>query len=133
MPHIHTRPGQHDHTVTGYIVRTDGSEPRALLHMHKKFDILLPVGGHIELDENPWQAICHELLEESGYDISQLRILQPPGMLQKLSGATIHPYPLVLNTHAITPEHFHSDTAFGFIASKSPVHAIEDSESSDIR
>jgi len=64
MAHIHTAPNQHDHTVTAYIIRIDKDEPRALLHMHKKLNVLLPVGGHIELDETPWAAMAHELEEE---------------------------------------------------------------------
>lgn len=77
MPHIHTAPNQHDHTVTGYVIRTDGDQPRALLHVHKKLGKLLPPGGHIELDETPWAAMLHELREEAGYDAGQLLVLQP--------------------------------------------------------
>ena len=65
MPHIHTKPGQHDHTVSAFIVRLDGKQPRILLHRHKKSGVYMQFGGHIELHENPWQAISHELLEES--------------------------------------------------------------------
>ena len=36
MSHIHTKPGEHECTVGAYIVRLDGDEPRALLHLHKK-------------------------------------------------------------------------------------------------
>ena len=31
MPHIHTEPGQHDHTASAYIFRTDFSEPKVML------------------------------------------------------------------------------------------------------
>lgn len=60
MAHIHTQAGQHDHTVTLYIIRIDTTEPKAWLHKHKKMKVLLPVGGHIELSETPWQAAAHE-------------------------------------------------------------------------
>lgn len=36
MSHIHTKPGQHDFTASAFIIRTDGTEPRAMVHMHKK-------------------------------------------------------------------------------------------------
>ncbi len=133
MPHIHTEPNQHDHTVTGYIIRTDTPEPRALLHMHKKLGILLPIGGHIELHETPWQAIAHELVEESGYTLDQLQLLQPLDIISNLTGVALHPYPLVLNTHSITDDHFHSDIAYGFTAIDDPAQAIGETESADIR
>jgi 8-oxo-dGTP diphosphatase len=133
MPHIHTLPGQHDHTVTAYIIRVDTSEPKALLHMHKKLNILLPIGGHIELSENPWDAVAHEISEESGYSIADLEVLQPQGIIDTLTGVTFHPYPLVLNTHNISDDHLHSDTAFGFIALGSPSSHVGTGESQDLR
>ena len=133
MPHIHTANGQHDHTVTAYIIRTDTSEPMALVHMHKKLHKLLPVGGHIELSETPWQAMAHEIQEESGYELSDLVLLQPVSRIKHLSGVALHPYPLNVNAHSITRTHFHSDMAYGFIASSEPSGSIEDAESTDLR
>lgn len=133
MPHIHTQPGQHDHTVTAYIVRTDTPEPRVLLHMHRKLHILLPVGGHVELHETPWQAMAHELREESGYSLDEVKLLQPPDRVTSLTKADLHPYPLVMNTHDIPGDHFHSDTAYGFVVTGEPSGAAEEGESLDIR
>lgn len=53
MPHIHTEPGQHDHTASAYIVRLDEAEPALILHRHKILGQYLQFGGHVELDENP--------------------------------------------------------------------------------
>jgi len=133
MPHIHTEPGQHDHTVTAYIVRIDTPEPLAMVHMHRKLNILLPVGGHVELNETPWQAMAHELLEESGYSLSEVRILQPPVRLESLTDIALHPYPLVMNTHDVPGEHFHSDTVYGFVVQGEPSEEAEEGESIDIR
>lgn len=133
MPHIHTESGQYDHTVTAYIVRTDGAEPRALLHMHRKLHKLLPVGGHIELDETPWQAIAHELREEAGYLLESLQILQPVSRIRDLSLVVVHPYPIVSNTHEITKEHAHSDTAYAFVATDAPESTPDEKESTDLR
>lgn len=133
MPHIHTEPGQHDHTVTAYIVRTDGDEPKALLHMHRKLHKLLPVGGHIELAETPWQAIAHEITEESGYALDSLAILQPTVRIDSAEGIIIHPYPIVANTHDITDDHFHSDTAYALIAGADPTGKPAENESADLR
>ncbi len=135
MPHIHTQPDQHDHTVTAYIVRRDMDQPRLLMHMHKKLGKLMPVGGHIELNETPWAAMVHEIKEEAGYDISQLSILQPAKRIlpAEVSDVALHPQPLLMNTHAITPEHFHSDTGYLLEAHGEPRHELADGESSDIR
>lgn len=133
MAHIHTELGQHDHTVGAYIVRLDGDEPRVFLHMHKKLGRLLPVGGHIELNETPWQAIAHELLEESGYRLSDLKILQPKNRIESLYDVVVHPYPVVMNTHEVMPGHYHSDTAYAFIANSEPQVKVGDGESADLR
>lgn len=133
MPHIHTEKNQHDLTVTAYILRVDTPEPMALLHMHKKLNILLPVGGHVELDETPWQAISHELTEESGYQLNQLHILQPRSRIKTMTKVVQHPYPLSMNTHDITSEHYHTDIEYGFITTENPRLEIEEEESADVR
>lgn len=133
MPHIHDQPGQYDHTITAYIVRTDGDEPRVLLHMHRKLHKLLPVGGHIEIDETPWQAAAHEIAEESGYDLDQLTVLQPRERIRELQGVLLHPQPIVANTHNITGEHAHSDAGYALVAQSEPNGQPDEGESADIR
>ena len=135
MPHIHTQPDQHDHTVTAYIIRRDTDQPRLLMHMHKKLGKLMPVGGHIELNETPWAAMMHEVQEEAGYDADQLSVLQPVPRIMPadVPDAALHPQPLLMNTHAITPEHFHSDTGYLLEAHGEPHHELADNESSDVR
>jgi 8-oxo-dGTP pyrophosphatase MutT (NUDIX family) len=49
-------------TVSGFVVEGDGT----LLHWHKKLQIWLPPGGHIDPDEDPVQAVVREVLEETG-------------------------------------------------------------------
>ena len=39
------------------------------MHLHKKMDKWLPVGGHIERDELPEEATLREVKEESGLEI----------------------------------------------------------------
>ena len=135
MPHIHTQPDQHDHTVTAYIIRRDMDQPRLLMHMHKKLGKLMPVGGHIELNETPWAAMMYEVKEEAGYDADQLSVLQPELRISptEVPDVALHPQPLLMNTHDITPEHFHSDTGYLLEAHGDPRHELADGESSDIR
>ena len=49
-------------TSTVYIVNNN----RVLLHLHKKYKTLFPVGGHIEANELPHEAALREAYEESG-------------------------------------------------------------------
>ena len=47
-------------TATGFVV--DGS--RTLLHWHKRLEQWMPPGGHIELNEDPVQAVLREIEED---------------------------------------------------------------------
>jgi 8-oxo-dGTP pyrophosphatase MutT (NUDIX family) len=134
MPHIHTGSGEHDTTVSAFIIRMQDDEPLCLVHMHRKYNILMQAGGHIELTETPWGAIAHELREETGYTLDEISVLQPTGMRLQLDEKVItHPLPLVVNTHPIKNEHFHTDLGYGFIARSIPSHSPSEGESEDIR
>jgi 8-oxo-dGTP diphosphatase len=133
MPHIHIAPGQHDHTASAFILRIEQNVPKILLHKHKKRGVLTQVGGHIELNETPWQAVLHEIEEESGYIPEQLRVLQPSKRIRQLSGVDLHHAPLVTLTHEFSDGHFHSDTAWAFVTSEPPRQTVGKSESADLR
>lgn len=121
MAHLHTRAGQYDFTASAFIVRTDGSEPRAVLHMHKKLGRYLQFGGHVEHHEDPWQAVLHEIVEESGYHLDQLKILQPPERMKTAGTVTLHPVPVSLISHPFEDiDHHHSDIGYAFTASGAP-------------
>jgi 8-oxo-dGTP pyrophosphatase MutT (NUDIX family) len=134
MPHIHVNPGEHDATASAFIVRTDLGEPAIMLHKHKKLATLLQFGGHIEITENPLQAIAHELLEESGYNLDQLFLLQPKQRIAQLSGVVLHPMPVCSFTHKFPGlDHYHTDTTYAFVAHEPPKHNIGAGESEDVR
>lgn len=135
MPHLHTEPGQHDLTASAYIVRLDTEKPTLMLHKHKKLKKFLQFGGHVEHDENPWDAITHELLEESGYEMSQLKVLQPRKRLKKLNADSwLHPAPVSVSTHKFEGlDHYHTDIAFAFTADRPPKNSTADGESDIIK
>src|SRR5579872_3844219 len=134
MPHIHTKPGQHDQTISIYIVRLDGKEPRVMFHLHKKYQVYMQFGGHVELNENPWQALIRETREETGYDINQLEVLQPKTALTDLRGVVNHPIPISFNTHNVVDlDHYHIDSAFAFVTDQEPKHPLGPDESLAIR
>jgi len=133
MPHIHTLPDQHDMTVSGYIVRTDAKEPLCLVHMHRKMGKLMQVGGHIELNETPWQAIAHELEEESGYKLAELDVLQHTADRVVEAHNVSHPVPFLMNTHNVGNEHYHSDLCYAFVTNSLPAGLAAEGESTDLR
>ncbi|QQS19917.1 NUDIX domain-containing protein [Candidatus Saccharibacteria bacterium] len=133
MPHIHTEPGQHDLTVSAYIVRKEAGEWKCLVHMHNKLHKLLQVGGHVELTETPWQAIEHELREEAGYSLDELAVLQPKKRVFHSDKNVVHPVPAMLMTHLFSSLHYHTDVGFAFIAAAVPAANPHDSESEDLR
>jgi 8-oxo-dGTP pyrophosphatase MutT (NUDIX family) len=133
MPHIHTEPGQHDITVSAYIIRQDKGTWRCLVHMHKKLKVLMQVGGHVELDETPWQSMQHELAEEAGFDFAELQVLQHSAQTPQVTGAIVHPTPLFSNTHKVGADHFHSDYCYGFVATGAPSGTVSAGEPDDLR
>lgn len=133
MSHIHTNPGEHDTTASAYIVRLDTPEPSLMLHKHKLLGAWLQFGGHVELYENPWQALVREVEEESGYSIEQLRVLQPKHSIRLLSGVSLHPIAIAPLTHKFPGiDHYHSDWGFGFTTDQAPQGLPNDNESDSI-
>lgn len=96
MAHIHEKI---DFTVAIFVVH-DG---KILLIHHRKLDQWLPLGGHIELDEDPEQAALREAKEESGLDVELLGERPPttgPGTRALIA-------PRFLDIHRITDTHEH--------------------------
>jgi len=135
MAHIHTGPGQHDFTASAYIVRTDLPEPAIILHKHRILNQWMQFGGHVELHEDPWQALTHEIREESGYELSQLKLLQPD--IRKAvptDDVTHHPLPANIGTAKFGGiDHYHTDIAYAFTTGEDPAGKSGDGESSEFR
>jgi 8-oxo-dGTP pyrophosphatase MutT (NUDIX family) len=96
MPHIHEKI---DFTVAIFIV----NESKILLIHHRKLDKWLPLGGHIELDEDPEQAALREAREESGLEVELLGERPPttsPGTRALIT-------PRFLDIHRISDTHEH--------------------------
>jgi 8-oxo-dGTP pyrophosphatase MutT (NUDIX family) len=96
MAHIHEKI---DFTVAIFVVH-DG---KILLIHHRQLNHWLPLGGHIELDEDPEQAALREAKEESGLDVELLGERPPttgPGTRALIS-------PRFLDIHRINKTHEH--------------------------
>lgn len=110
MPHIHTKGGQYDFTVAGYLVYNNTT----LLIKHKYLPIWTPPSGHIELNQTPIEALLMEIKEESGIDASQLEIVEtaPQTKNFKRGEAVALPLPFDLEHHAISDTHRHINLAY---------------------
>lgn len=96
MAHIHEKI---DFTVAIFVVH-DGE---VLLIHHRKLNKWLPLGGHIELDEDPEIAALREAKEESGLDVELIGERPPttePGTRALIA-------PRFLDIHRITDTHEH--------------------------
>ena len=80
-------------TSSGYLVR-DG---KVLLFNHRRFGMWLPFGGHIELNEDPVQALHREAREETGFEIEI--VAERPAIDQQ--GVHVLPAPETLLLHEI--------------------------------
>ncbi len=96
MPHIHEKI---DFTVAVFVVKAD----RVLVVHHRKLNKWLPIGGHIELDEDPEAAALRETLEESGLEV--LLVGERPPTTEMGTRALIAPR--FLDIHRISPTHEH--------------------------
>jgi 8-oxo-dGTP pyrophosphatase MutT (NUDIX family) len=96
MAHIRERI---DFTVAIFVVH----EGKILLIHHRQLNKWLPLGGHIELDEDPEQAALREAKEESGLEVELLGERPPtssPGTRALIA-------PRFLDIHRIIPTHEH--------------------------
>jgi 8-oxo-dGTP diphosphatase len=102
MPHIHEKI---DFTAEVFIV--NGS--RVFLRKHDKYKIWLSVGGHIELNEDPVQAVIREVKEETGLDIEIVGKVPQTG--NEKDYKELIP-PKFLNRHRINENHEHVSLVF---------------------
>jgi 8-oxo-dGTP pyrophosphatase MutT (NUDIX family) len=104
--------GDRQFTASVVVISTEHI-PRVLLVHHKKFNVWMQPGGHIERDEAPYQAAVREVFEETGLNIEEH--LQP--------GERIDDYAFLLPSprwvmeqkippHGGQPLHYHLDNLF---------------------
>lgn len=121
MPHIHKLI---DFVVDIYIVYKD----KVLLIHHKELKKWLPIGGHIELDEDPEEALFREVNEECGLEIEVLG--EKPKVQSK--GTKFLYSPVFLDIHDISDTHKHVGLYY-FAKAKSDNVVLNKKEHNEIR
>lgn len=101
---------------------------KTLLHLHKKMDKWLPVGGHIEKDELPEIAALREVKEESGLEV----ILNDSGKQIDMVDAKQLIRPAHILLEDIKEGHQHIDNVYYAKANSFDVKP-EDGEATDLK
>jgi len=117
MPHIHEL---YDFVITVFIVYDD----KVLLVHHPKYNKWLPMGGHIELDEDVETALFREIQEETGLDV---KILSSKPDIDTTDTKFLLT-PNYMDVHEANPPHQHIAFIY-FARSKNNKHVISDEHS----
>lgn len=121
MAHIHEKI---DFTVAIFVVENR----RVLMILHRNLQKWLPLGGHIELDEEPEIAALREAKEESGLDVELVGDRPPtsgPGVRALIA-------PRFMDIHRINESHEHIGLIY-FARPRGGDLALAEEEHHDIR
>jgi 8-oxo-dGTP pyrophosphatase MutT (NUDIX family) len=99
MAHIHDLI---DFTVIAYIVFKN----KVLMIHHRVLNMWLPIGGHIELPEDPEEALYREIKEETGLGSSQIVITGKKSPMKVEGKKYLFP-PEYLDIHPYSGHHRH--------------------------
>jgi 8-oxo-dGTP pyrophosphatase MutT (NUDIX family) len=122
MAHLHEKI---DFTVSIFIVK----DRKVLFIFHKQLNRWLPIGGHIELSENPEEAAIREAKEESGFDV-ELIGERPP--IEREAGFIPLLQPHYMDIHLIKDPHWHIGMVY-FAKVKSGEIKLNQEEHRDIQ
>ena len=125
MSHIHEL---YDFTVSAFILHPN--KPKLCLLKHTKLNKWFQPGGHIELNEDPLQALEHELFEETGLILDDCTIIEPADQ-PNVKGQKTLPLPHLFNVHDYNGGHKHIDMEF-LVRSNTETFSPQENESQRI-
>ncbi|MGE0686233.1 MAG: NUDIX domain-containing protein [Dehalococcoidia bacterium] len=94
-------------TVSGFVYH----EGRVALHWHRKLQMWLPAGGHIEPGEDPLEAAVREVNEEFAVEVE---LLAPSARVQFDGGPRQIEPPYTILECWVSPDHCHVDNVYFF-------------------
>jgi 8-oxo-dGTP pyrophosphatase MutT (NUDIX family) len=104
-----------------YFVPQDTDGRQVLLVAHRKADLWLPAGGHVEVGEDPWRTVTRECEEE----------LHTPAVTSPATG----PHPLFLSVNRTRRGAMHTDVALWYLLDADPaqITSYDEAEFADVR
>lgn len=124
MPHIHQAI---DLTVAAFIVHNK----QVLMVNHRQLKKWLPIGGHVELNQDPQEALFNEIKEESGLTRENLTVYSSKPQIESLGTKFLYT-PNYLDIHDISPSHRHIGMIY-FLGSNTSKIVLAEREHSEIR
>lgn len=124
MVHIHKLI---DFTVSVFIVH----KGKVIFVHHKRLSKWLPIGGHIELDEDPEQGLFRETEEETGLTKEKLVVLSEKPKFESVEQKYLFT-PNLLDIHKINDEHRHIGLIY-FVRSNSQKLELAKDEHNHVR
>ncbi len=127
VAHIHEL---YDFTVSFFILHP--TDKKICLHFHRKLGFWNQLGGHIELDEQPIDAVNRELAEEAGLLPEQYEIVEThAGPKPRNAVAIPAPFSVIIYNYGNDSVHKHIDMPY-IIQAKTDVLAPAEGESAEI-
>jgi 8-oxo-dGTP pyrophosphatase MutT (NUDIX family) len=114
----------YDYTVSIFIVNGAG---QVLMVNHPRYGKWIPVGGHIELNEDPEQALYREVQEETGLDVEILSTRPQASSPETKFLIT----PNYVDVHEANPPHKH--ISFIYFAATKDDNFVMSSEHEDMK
>ena len=114
-----------DWTIVAYVVY----EKKVLFVFHKELQKWLPLGGHIELDEDSDEALAREVKEESG--IEEFEVLSEKPAVDSPERKFLYT-PSYMDIHPISDTHKHVGLTY-FLKVKEDTVSLADKEHDEIR
>ncbi len=99
------------YTSSAIIIKNDS----VLLHSHKKIKLWLPPGGHVELNEDPVQALHREVLEETGLKIEVINASKMNPRNYKNVYSIIPPFTIFIEAITDNPNDMHEHIDFIYL------------------
>ncbi|MDP4007393.1 MAG: NUDIX domain-containing protein [bacterium] len=122
MAHIHELI---DWTIVAYVIYGK----KALFVFHKELQKWLPLGGHIELNEDPDEALAREVKEESG--IEEFEVLSEKPIMNAPERKVLYT-PSYMDIHPISNTHKHIGLTY-FLKVSTDTVQLADQEHEEIR
>ncbi len=99
------------HYTASALIKND--EGKVLLVYHKKLNVWIYPGGHIEANETPDEAVVREVKEETGLDVEIIGVRAASLNDEEEDVSVLHnPYIILCERIKANEEHYHIDMVY---------------------